>query len=102
MIADEIDDEIASLILTDHLEWNASQPTHLLLLQEKINTYLQFYESGEIFENREHLRNRKIIIKVVGLYPPNDEAKAFYMQVRKVLQTIGLELVFELAEDDLE
>lgn len=33
--------------LSDHLEWDDG---HLFLLQEKINTYLAFLESGEVFE----------------------------------------------------
>ena len=41
------------LLITDHLKWGdkAQQGEHLLLLQEKINTYIAFIESGEILEN---------------------------------------------------
>ncbi|MGO8134287.1 DUF6572 domain-containing protein, partial [Rhizobium ruizarguesonis] len=35
------------LTITDHLEWKGSDSEHLLLLQEKLNTYLGFVESGE-------------------------------------------------------
>ncbi len=39
------------LVMTDHLEWGdkAEQGEHLLVLQEKINSYIAFIESGEIY-----------------------------------------------------
>lgn len=33
--------------ISDHLDWT-DQATHLLLLQDKINCYLAFIESGEL------------------------------------------------------
>ena len=43
-----IDQEgIVVLTISAHLEWDDG---HLFLLQEKINTYLAFLESGEVFE----------------------------------------------------
>jgi hypothetical protein len=38
-----------SLTVVDDLDWSDEQK-HLLLLQEKLNTYLAFIESGEVFE----------------------------------------------------
>jgi hypothetical protein len=38
-----------SLTVVDDLDW-ADEENHLLLLQEKLNTYLAFIESGEVFE----------------------------------------------------
>lgn len=37
------------LHIADHLEWTL-QKDHILLLQDKINAYLQFIESGQILE----------------------------------------------------
>lgn len=37
---------IATLVITDHLEWTSPVGEHLLLLQEKINCYLRFLEGG--------------------------------------------------------
>ena len=39
------------LIISDHLEWGgkAEQGEHLQLLQDKLNTYVAFIESGEIY-----------------------------------------------------
>jgi hypothetical protein len=40
------DGNLVTLTITDHLAWGDDQ--HLLLLQQKLNTYLAFIESGEI------------------------------------------------------
>lgn len=101
-IADDIDEGIATLLLTDHLEWDASQPDHLLLLQEKLNTYIAFFESGEIFESRPHLRNRKIAVKIVGLYPLSANAAEFVARAKEALAKINLGLTFELNEHALD
>ena len=36
------------LIISDHLDWT-EEGEHLLLLQSKLNSYLAFVESGEIY-----------------------------------------------------
>jgi hypothetical protein len=45
-----VDEEANEVILTisDHLEWDNPKSDHLLLLQDKINDYLAFIESGEL------------------------------------------------------
>jgi hypothetical protein len=102
MIADNVEEGEASLVITDHLPWDATQPDHLLLLQEKINSYISFFESGEIFEGRAHLRDRRLKLKVVGLHPLSALAEEFYERARPVLEEVGLPLVFELSAHALE
>lgn len=101
-IADDSAAGTVSLVITDHLQWGAEEPSHLYLLQEKLNTYLRFIESGEIYQERQHLKVRKHVLKVVGLYPLPKEAEEFYQRVRSALQEIGLELDFELNEHALD
>jgi hypothetical protein len=38
------------LTIVDHLPWDENEGDHLILLQNKLNAYLRFKESGEIFE----------------------------------------------------
>ena len=38
------------LTISDHLEWDVNTKEHLFQLQEKLNCYLAFVESGEILE----------------------------------------------------
>ncbi|HGG9734529.1 TPA: DUF6572 domain-containing protein, partial [Neisseria meningitidis] len=43
-----IENGILILTISDHLKWDNE---HLFLLQEKINSYIQYIESGQIFED---------------------------------------------------
>ena len=38
------------LTISDHLEWN-NEEMHLLILQKKINAYLDYIQSEQIFED---------------------------------------------------
>ena len=38
------------LTISDHLPWDENEGNHLVLLQNKLNAYLRFIESGEVFE----------------------------------------------------
>jgi hypothetical protein len=38
-------EDVVALTISDHLEWDSG---HLLILQEKINSYLHFIESGQM------------------------------------------------------
>ncbi|HGP7195337.1 TPA: DUF6572 domain-containing protein, partial [Neisseria meningitidis] len=43
-----IENGILILTISDHLKWDNE---HLFLLQEKINSYIQYIGSGQIFED---------------------------------------------------
>jgi hypothetical protein len=86
------------LTITDHLEWEPGKKEelkHIWLLQEKINAYLRFLESGEIFERFPQARGGKQVINVVGKYPLSELATTFYKKVRGVIEAAGFELRFE-------
>ena len=69
------------------------------MLQEKLNTYIQFLESGQIFDGREHLKSRRLQIKVFGQYPLSQEATEFYARADEVLKGIGVGLSFEQRDE---
>ena len=54
---------IIRLTISDYLEWD-SKNEHLLILQNKINAYLNFIESGQIFEEYPSSANKKIEIDI--------------------------------------
>jgi hypothetical protein len=53
------------LSISDHLDWTDTHG-HLLVLQEKINRYLSFLESGEVYQRYPDAPGRKMTIKVVS------------------------------------
>ena len=54
---------ICTLTIIDSLDWR-NEEEHLLLLQEKINVYLSFIESGEIYTTYTPSKGRKFEIKI--------------------------------------
>ena len=86
------------LIITDHLNWNDNPDDHLMLLQEKINAYLSFVESGELLEAYPDSKDRSIIVNVVGKYPLADVGINFFAQAGSVIEDAGIKLRFELFE----
>jgi hypothetical protein len=93
-----IDDASGRVLLTisDHLDWDQDEGAHLLLLQEKINSYLRFIESGEINNKFPQARGRKVTINLVGQFPLSNQASAFFRRAQAAIQNAGFSLEFKL------
>lgn len=84
------------LIISDHLPWG--DPKHLWTLQEKLNTYFTFMESGQI---REHASDvAEVGIKIVMRFPPDQAARDFLFQVGQMSGKAGYPLTCEVRSDD--
>ena len=81
-------DGTVCLILTDHLPWD--EPEHLLKLQEKLNAYVAFYESGQLLEVEPSASEGRVVIEVAAKHEPNEEAREFLFKVGELLAPIGL------------
>ncbi|MHC8404027.1 DUF6572 domain-containing protein [Pseudomonas sp. TMB3-21] len=90
------------LVITDHLEWGdaAQQGEHLLLLQEKINTYIAFIESGELLESYSPAKGKNPKIRINGLYALPQQGESFIDRVTEVLKGAGIEMEFVLKADE--
>ena len=84
------------LVITDHRAWDTDSDEHLQLLQQKINTYLRFIESGEMLETRPDTRGRDVVIAIVGKHPLSEEAQEFFDAAQGVVKKAGFDLEFEL------
>jgi hypothetical protein len=85
------------LTISDHLKWDKANE-HLLILQDKINLYLEAIENGELYSQCPNALNKEIIISIVAKYTPNATAKVFINQVSEKLKTIGYALSFEVVK----
>ena len=81
---------VCRLAIVDHLHWN--QP-HLEALQRKVNYYLQWIESGEIYLPYPQAAGCEFHIVVTAMFEPNDTAMMFIAQARQVLEASGFEFV---------
>ncbi|MDG0025359.1 DUF6572 domain-containing protein [Trinickia sp. Y13] len=93
-----VDRDSGDLLLTvsDHLPWSEGEGQHLLLLQEKLNAYLGFIESGELVKRFPEASGRQIVINVVGKFPLSETAQAFFERAGTAIETAGFKLRFSL------
>jgi hypothetical protein len=56
------------LVISDHLDWT-EQGEHLLLLQSKLNSYLAFIESGEIYGKLPKAIGKKLLFRLWENFP---------------------------------
>ncbi|AMS17388.1 hypothetical protein A3218_24955 [Pseudomonas chlororaphis] len=89
------------LIISDHLEWGdkAQQGEHLQLLQDKINTYVAFIESGEIYTEIPGALGKSPIIRINGLHELPEQGEFFIDRATEVLKEVGIGLEFVLDEN---
>jgi hypothetical protein len=86
------------LLITDHLEWGDDDEfnkLHMFLLQEKVNGYLGFIESGDIYKDYPKARGKEIIIRVVAKYTMSHEARLFFEEIKSFLLNAGYRIEFE-------
>ncbi|MBC8999224.1 hypothetical protein IAI51_22105 [Pseudomonas sp. N40(2020)] len=87
--------------IADHLEWGdkAEQGEHLLVLQEKINNYIAFIESGEIYIEIPGARGKSPIILVQGQYALPKQGELLIDRVAETLKGVGIGFEFVLIAD---
>lgn len=82
-------DKTGSVVLTvsDHLEWSSDD--HLFQLQEKVNSYLVFIESGELLNEFPNAASRPIRIEVVCKFSPDGRGTHFLSHFRTAVAKAG-------------
>jgi hypothetical protein len=84
------------LTISDHLPWHDNEGNHLVLLQNKLNAYLRFIESGEVFKKVPDAKGRGIVINLVGKFPLSQKADVFLRRARAAIEGAGFRLQFTL------
>ena len=87
------EDGVVVLTISDHLKWDNE---HLYLLQEKINTYLAFLESGKVYETYPRSKSKEFKINVVCKYEPTPSAVEFISQCTNVINQAGFQFGYEV------
>jgi hypothetical protein len=81
------------LTISDHLKWDDNNE-HLLILQEKINSYLDFLENGQIDESYSSAVDKKIMIQIVFKYLPSKTGEEFLEKVDELIKRNGYDFNF--------
>jgi hypothetical protein len=81
------------LSISDHLEWDDG--SHLLVLQEKLNRYLAFIESGELIERFPKYKGVPVTIRIYLKYWPNAMGDKFLQMARNAIEGAGFRFEYE-------
>ena len=88
LLSTEIKQDCCVVAISDHLEWDNRD--HLIALQNKVNNYLAFIESGEIYEARPEARGQAIEISIYCQYTPETEDDLSFLRfARNAIQNAG-------------
>ena len=88
VISIETESGHAVLTISDHLDWTDCD-FHMRVLQDKLNYYLAFIESGEILDSYPSAGGRHIVIEVIFKYPPLPPAQRLLQRVRQIIEGGG-------------
>ena len=81
------------LSIIDSLVWDHDD-VHLFTLQEKINTYLYFIESGELAKALPDAAGFDIAIELILKHMPTEQAITFFDKTTQILLDKGIIFVF--------
>ena len=87
------------LVIVDHLPWDEDARVHMYLLQEKINKYLAYVESGEFLRSYPDDAGIPVSIRIIGKYPVSSGGLEFLAKVRAITEAAGFALVVEMRVD---
>jgi len=81
------------LSIIDPLVWDDIN-VHLFTLQEKINSYLYFLESGELLKTLPEAEGFDVVIELILKYSPTSDAITFFDKTTQILLDKGVVFVF--------
>jgi hypothetical protein len=96
-----IDATTGAVVLTiaDHLDWSVPLQ-HLGALQEKLQTYLRFIESGELGNSYPEARGRRVEIEVALEHPLDPMGVQFFAELAPILREAGVGLHHRRIDSD--
>jgi hypothetical protein len=76
------------LTISDHLPWD-DEKEHLLHLQEKLNAYVRYVQSGEIYQKWPDAAGKPILIEVVVKHAVPKESLWFFEKATAAIMGAG-------------
>ncbi|WP_017324952.1 DUF6572 domain-containing protein [Synechococcus sp. PCC 7336] len=95
LIGVDKDTGLVNLAIVDGLSWKDTNE-HLQLIQAKINSYLAFIESGEVYKSYSDAKNRNFSIEIMFKHSPCNEAEIFLNKLRNVLVDAGYDFSYKM------
>ncbi|MFZ6773753.1 DUF6572 domain-containing protein [Undibacterium sp. SXout7W] len=86
------------LSIVDSWDWN-DERGHLMALQEKLNAYFGFVESGQIYESYPDANSKALRIDVVGRYTIPAAGISFLEKASATASELGMAVTHKLHAD---
>ncbi|UBB89963.1 hypothetical protein J4771_01015 [Candidatus Kaistella beijingensis] len=83
------------LTISDHLEWN-NRNEHFQILQDKLNSYLNFIESGQLGEEYPNAINKKISIRLIMKFAPDKIAVEFLENCQSIIESENVDFSWKM------
>ena len=80
------------LAISDHLVWDQNEGEHLLLLQDKLNSYLEFVENGQLYKHYPQVKGRNVVISLASKFPLSEQAVSFIKLASTAVAEAGVRL----------
>lgn len=87
------------MLITDHLQWT-QEYNHLLILQEKINSYIAFCENGQYKDLYNNNDIESVVIEIHFLYESTKNVHVFLEQAPKEINGLELSIECYISEGD--
>jgi hypothetical protein len=95
---DAVSTEIATgftvLTIIDHWDWH-DEHSHLLALQEKLNSYFEFVESKQLFNERPEAHIGRVRINVISRLPMTAAANSLIAKASVLARELEIEITTE-------
>ncbi len=97
-VVDGMGTEVATgttvLTISDHLDWT-DEKRHLQAIQEKLNAYLDFVDSGQLFERRPEARETSIRIDIIAQHAAPETVGWFFERAEQAAASNNVGLVYK-------
>ncbi|HHB13236.1 MAG TPA: hypothetical protein ENK62_08565 [Chromatiales bacterium] len=83
------------LLVADHLPWPEDEQgklEHVYLLQEKLNDYVRYVESGDLWRDFPRAKGRTVVFLVGHKHEIPEDVRWVIVEMQRVLEGIGIEL----------
>lgn len=87
------------LLISDHLDWEYEYQ-HLVLLQDKINVYISYLESGQYKGIYSDMAIKYGVIEIHFLYELTQNAKKFLQSVQNQTAELGISIRYCVSKEE--
>lgn len=87
------------MLITDHIDWT-QEYNHLLILQEKINSYIMFCENGQYKDLYKDNVIEYVVIEIHFLYEPTENVYIFLNQIPEIINGLNLSIECSISEEE--